>query len=507
MLGHRPLDTEDYLSILKRRWWMIAIPAIILPVLAFGMSFFVAPQYLSQTLVIIESQKVPDNYVKPVISSDLDSRLASMKEQILSRSRLQPIIERYKLYADGDLSMDDRINIARKNIDIKPITSEMTHAGGLPGFFISFKAREPHTAQLVCGEITSLFLGENLRSREASAEGTTDFLASQLADAKRNLDEQDEKLAAFQKEYMGRLPGEETPNLDMLTSLNTQLESANQALARMEQDKAYEESMLAQQSQASSTAHGAASSSSGLLSQEEDLQRMTAQEADLSAHYTADYPDVIAIRRKIAELRRQMEKSSASTPPPTTAAPSRFDSPAVQQLRAQVRAADIGIQEKKAEQAKIQSSIAMYQGRIQSSPIVEEQYKALTRDNQTAQAFYDDLLGKMNQSKMATDLEKREEGEQFRVMDEPNLPESPVFPKRGLFVIGGLVAGIAFGLILVAGIEYKDKSLRTEKDIWFFTKLHTLGQISQIDIPQPRSSSRSLWGRVFHSKPEVESQA
>jgi len=117
------------------------------------------------------------------------------------------------------------------------------------------------------------------------------------------------------------------------------------------------------------------------------------------------------------------------------------------------------------------------------------------------------LLGKMNQSKMATDLEKREEGEQFRVMDEPNLPESPVFPKRGLFVIGGLVAGIAFGLILVAGIEYKDKSLRTEKDIWFFTKLHTLGQNSQIDIPQPRSSSRSLWGRVFHSKPEVESQA
>jgi polysaccharide chain length determinant protein (PEP-CTERM system associated) len=509
MLGHRPLDTEDYLSILKRRWWVLAVPVLIFPILAFGVSFFVSPQYLSQTLVIIESQKVPDNYVKPVISSDLDSRLASMKEQILSRSRLQPIIERYKLYADGNLSMDDRINSARKNIDIKPITSEMTHAGGLPGFFISFKAREPHTAQLVCGEITSLFLGENLRSREASAEGTTDFLASQLADAKRNLDEQDAKLAAFQNQYMGRLPGEETPNLDMLTSLNTQLESANQSLARMEQDKAYEEAMLSQQSQSSSTAHGGASLGGGSSqSQEADLQRLTAQEADLSAHYTADYPDVIAIRRKIADLRKQIDKAPAPSSSAVSTEPSRYDSPAVQQLRAQVRAADIGIKEKKAEQAKIQSGISMYQGRIQSSPIVEEQYKAITRDNQTAQAFYDDLLGKMNQSKMATDLEKREEGEQFRVMDEPNLPDSPVFPKRGMFLAGGFVAGFAFGLIIIAVIEYKDKTLRTEKDVWFFTKLHTLGQISEIDsFPSAEESRLGLWGRMFNRRPQAQGQA
>lgn len=500
MLGHRPLKTEDYYSILKRRGWIVLIPTILLPLIAFGFSFLVAPQYMSQTLVLIESQKVPDNYVKPVISSDLDSRLASMKEQILSRSRIQPIIERYNLYSNAQMTMDDRIDLARKNITIKPITSEVAHSGGLPGFFISFKAGDPHIAQLVCGEITSLFVGENLRSREASAQGTTDFLQSQLADAKRNLDEQDAKLAAFQRQYIGRLPGEEAPNVDMLASLNTQLEAATQSLARMEQDKSYEEAMLAQQSQSNSapSPQSTVPQSGAAPDQQLELQNLLNQQAELTSHYTDDYPDVIAVRRKIAELNRQMAKNAAAIVPTVAGAPSRYDSPAVQQLRAQVHAADVGIQAKRQEQARIQNEISMYQGRIQSSPLVEEQYKQITRDNQTAQAFYDDLLSKMNQSKMATDLEKREQGEQFHVMDEPNLPDAPFSPKRGVFLLGGFVAGIAFGILIVAGLEYKDTSLRNERDIWAFTKLPTLAVITQtVPTPFEAGHKRSFLQRFF----------
>src|SRR6185312_6071060 len=116
MLGHRPLTPEDYGTILKRRWWVIAIPAAILPFIAYAVTFFVPPQYVSQTLVLVEQQKVPESYVKPVITEDLDSRLATMKEQILSRSRLAPIIDRFNLYANQGLSMDDRIDKARKGI-------------------------------------------------------------------------------------------------------------------------------------------------------------------------------------------------------------------------------------------------------------------------------------------------------------------------------------------------------------------------------------------------------
>ena len=206
---------------------------------------------------------------------------------------------------------------------------------------------------------------------------------------------------------------------------------------------------------------------------------MLVQEADLTSHYTADYPDVQAIRRKIADLRR----SIAENPVPgstKTAAPVR-ESPAVLQMRAQMRAIDQAIATKRKEQSDIQANIRMYQERIQSSPEIAAEFKSLTRDYQTAQAFYDDLLTKMNQSKMATDLEKRQEGEQFRVMDEPNLPDAPTSPKRSVFVAGGFAAGLGLGLLIVALLEYKDTAMRSERDVWAFTKLPTLASIGYFD--------------------------
>jgi polysaccharide chain length determinant protein (PEP-CTERM system associated) len=482
MLGHRTLDVNDYLGILKRRWWIIAIPTLILPILAYGITFFISPQYLSQTLVLIEVQKVPDSYVKPVITSDLDSRLASMKEQILSRSRIQPIIERYNLYAAQHLSMDDRIDLARSSIMIKPITSEIAHSSGLPGFFISFEAGDPHTAQMVCGEITSLFVGENLRSREASAEGTTDFIRSQLADAKRNLDEQDAKLAEFQRQNYGKLPGEESPNFNMFTSLNAQLEASTQDLSRMEQAKSYEEALLSQQVPPAPAAGATPDATAAATpAQQATLQVLLSQEADLTSHYTADYPDVVAIRRKIADLRARMAENPSNGSAKSSTPPVVRESPAVQQMRAQLKAMDQAIQSKRKEQADIQANIHMYQQRIQSSPEIAAQFKALTRDYQTAQTFYDDLLTKMNQSKMATDLEKRQEGEQFRVMDEPNLPDAPTSPKRSAFVLAGFAGGFGLGLLIVALLEYKDTALRSERDVWAFTKLPTLATINYFD--------------------------
>ena len=173
----------------------------------------IPPQYQSQTLVLIEQQKVPEDYVKPVVEEDLSARLASMREQILSRSRIEPIIERFNLFAGDGATMDDRVEMTQKAIGVKPIPSSQS-SHGMPGFFITFKAQDARTAQQVCGEITSLFVSENLSAREQSAEGTTEFLKQQLADSKRNLDEQDAKLAAFQQKYFGMLPEQEQSNYE-----------------------------------------------------------------------------------------------------------------------------------------------------------------------------------------------------------------------------------------------------------------------------------------------------
>src|SRR6267154_2828126 len=320
MLGHRALTLQDYTTILKRRWWIIAIPAIIFPLVGFALTFLVQPEYISQTLVLVEQQKVPESYVKAVVTEDLNGRLATMKEQILSRSRLQPIIERFNLFANSKLSMDDRIDLTRKNIGIAPIQSEIARTNGLPGFFISFKASDPRTAQLVCGEIQSLFVSENLSDRAASAAGTTDFLKGQLADAKAKLDEQDAKLAKFEQTYMGKLPGAEASNINMLTTLNTQLDAATQAIARLEQNKTYVESMasLQQQNQASQLSEHGGTTPQG---KQAELQQLLAQEADLTTRYTDDYPDVVTVRRKIRELRAEMAKPQPAAPATATTTP------------------------------------------------------------------------------------------------------------------------------------------------------------------------------------------
>ena len=203
-----------------------------------------------------------------------------------------------------------------------------------------------------------------------------------------------------------------------------------------------------------------------------------------------------AFGRKIAELRAKI----AATPPPSTTAaaatPAKTSDPvSLQQFRLQLKAMDQEIDQKKKDQAAIQSQLHLYQERVASSPEVEEEYKAITRDNQTAQAFYDDLLNKMNQSKMATDLEKRQQGEQFRVMDEPNLPEAPSSPKRSVFVGGGLGMGLGLGLLIVALLEYLDTAVRSERDIWAFTKLPTLGVIAFNGDPSLAKPKRNWFGR------------
>lgn len=486
MLGHRTLNLEDYGTILKRRWWIIAIPALILPIVAYGISHFVQPRYVSQTLVLVEQQKVPDNYVKPIVTEDLSGRLASMREQILSRSRLQPIIERFNLYGTSKMPMDDRIDAVRKNIDVRPIESTISRTGGLPGFTISYQASDPRTAQLVCGEITSLFINENLNDRTASAEGTTAFLQAQLADAKRNLDDQDSKLARFQEENAGRLPGEESANLNMLNSLNSQLDATTQSLSQLQQNKTYEEAMLAQQTALSSQSGGSVAPQT----QQTELDKLLSQEADLTSRYTDDYPDVVSVRRKIKELRAQMAKAPEPSAVSAPSAPNRNDSLSVQQLRAHLRAVEQAIVQKEHTQAQLQAQIRGYQGRLQSSPAVQEQFKNITRDHATAQSFYDDLLNKMNNAKMGTDLEKRQQGENFRVMDEPNLPEKPTFPNRIAFAAGGFAAGLALGLLIVALLEYRDTALRSERDIWAFTALPTLAVIGFVGDLEPALSKR-----------------
>jgi polysaccharide chain length determinant protein (PEP-CTERM system associated) len=500
MLGHRELTMQDYAGILKRRFWLVLICAVVGLAAGVGIGHVLPPQFISMTKVLVEQQKVSEDYVKPVVKEDLEGRLASMREQILSRSRIQPIIERFNLFPSSKYTMDDRVELTQKAIGIQPMPSGQSH--GMPGFSITFKAQDAHTAQLVCGEITSLFVSDNLKAREQSANGTTDFLRQQLADSKRNLDEQDAKLAAFQQKNIGRLPDQSASNANTLQSLTTQLDAATQSLNRAQQNVTFLETMVSQQTRDQQRPESPAGSS--VDERHAQLKALLAQKQELQNLYTPDHPDVVAISRKIADLQVEIARAPAQSSPGAVAETTP-DTPQLQQLKAQNRAAQQSMGVAKQEQARIEQQIRTYESRIESSPMVEEEYKQVTRDHETALQFYNALLTKMNESSMATALERRQQGEQFSVMDAPNLPDAPTFPNRRMFSVGGLVAGLALGLLIAGLLEFRDTALRNERDVWAFTKLPTLAMISHIDdLPRP-PESRDRWMLFSRTNKHAES--
>jgi len=480
MLGHRELTLDDYLAILRRRWWVIVIPAVLASAGTYLISRKIPDRYTSQTLVMIEQPKVPEDYVRPVVTEQLDQRLGTMREQILSRTRLEPIIERLGVFKeDADrVPMEDLVARMRKSIGISLVRSVLESGNALPGFRISFTADNPRLAQQVCAEITSMFMEENLRLREQRALGTTDFLQNELQEAKRKLDEQDAKLADFKRRYFGQLPGQEQTNLGILMGLNTQLDGVTQSLNRVQHEKGYAETLLAQQirewesSRASYTPQ----------SLEQQLANLKGQLVTLEARYTSNHPDVIKLKHDIAEIEKKVREKAATeankTQPEQRVPISEPEH--IQQTRYRIREDEQSIRDLTREQEKIQEQIALYRSRVQSSPSVEEQFKILTRDSQTALELYNDLLKKKSQSLMATNLELRQQGEQFRVLDPPDLPRRPSYPNRPLFAAWGSGGGLAFGLGIALLLELRDKTLRTERDVEFYLALPTLGLVPSI---------------------------
>jgi len=479
MTGHRELTFEDYKTILRRRIWVVLIPAVICAAGAYGVSKILPSRYTSETVVLVDEPTVPENFVKSILGGDLSQRLASMQEQILSRTRLQQIIENFGLYKeDAGRSMEELVARLRGSITVTALTPmAQTGSKQLPGFTVRVDANRPQLAQQICTEITSIFMQQNVLLRERRAEDTTQFLTKQLDEAKGKLNEQDAKLADFKRRNIGALPDDTQTNLNLLTGLASQLEAVTQALNRAQQDKVFVESMLNQQLAA------------GKLSQagenpetlEKQLATLQSELRSLQARYTDEHPDVIKTKNDIAQLQKkiQEETKARSSDPASNGGQGSVpvETPLVQQMRAQLRQSDLTIRQRTAEQTRMQEEVGRLHARLQLSPAVEQEYKSLTRDYQTALGIYNDLLKKQSDSEMATDLERRQQGEQFRVLDPPSLPQKPTFPNRPLFGLGGLAGGLAIGLAMAFFQESQDTTLRTDRDVELLLKLPTLAMI------------------------------
>ncbi len=467
MITGRDLTLDDYLSMLRRRVWVILVPALIAPALGFAVSYLFSPIYTASTTVLVEQQKVPGDLVKPLITEDIMRRMSGLEQQMLSRNRLVPLVERLALAKSPEQS-DAVIQDIRNGFKIVPVTSDAarrrpTRPGetDVAGFNLNFSYSNPHLAQQLCNQLTSMLIDENIRAREQAAQGTTDFLARQVEEAKRNLDEQDAKLAAFKRQYVGQLPEDADSNLKILMGLNSQLDAVTQSINRAQQDKAYAESTLAQQL-ASWRSSDTTTSPQAL---EQRLSTLQSQLIQLQARYTDDYPDVIKTKADIAETEKKLNQSASAKPVANSAKVDAAEPPEIRQLRVQIHQYEDAANQATQQQKRLQDQIKIYQSRVAFSPAVEEQYKQLTRDYESARKFYDDLLAKRSQSAMATDMERQQQGEQFHLLNPAGIPTDPSFPNRLLFAGGGLAGGLALGCALALWLEFKDKAIRNDLDV------------------------------------------
>jgi len=488
MIRNGEIALADVKRMVRRHWWIPLLTAGLLGGVGLIATRVLPKKFKSSTVVLVEQPTVPIDIVKPVVNDDLNHRLSSMSEQVLSRSRLQPIIEKLNLYP-GERNQADRedvVNRLRKTIDVElmqPMAGSENKQP--PGFHVSVTFGDPHQAQQICTEITSMFMEQNVKRREQQSVATTDFLSQQLNEAKAKLDEQDAKLAEFKRRNIGSLPEEEQTNLSLLNGLNTQLDATTQGISRAQQEKVATETLLSSQE---SIWKAMQTGQKNPETQEQQLAVLQDQLTALLSKYTPEHPDVIKLKAQIEEVKKRIEADPGSKVAPTQA--NLREPPQLQQLRAKLKQDELNIVDLTKRQNQIQEQIRILQGRVQSSPMVEQQFKELTRNYQTALDMYNDLLKKRTNSAMATDLEHQQESETFRVLDSPSLPESPSFPKPWMFIGGGIGGGFALGLGIMYLLAMVDKTMYTEQDVEHCLKMPVLAMIQNIDI---KSTGNRKW--------------
>ena len=472
-MENRELTMDDYLAMLRRRMKVILIPALLAPLAGFLVSYAFPPKYTSVSEVLVAPPKIPDAVVQQVFTEDLTQHITTIAQQVLSPSRLRPMVEKLGL-AKGGQNVDDVVNGIPLNTTIQPVPDLSEFGGGVkkkagqntspvPGFYVNYTSSTAEEARNICAGLTSLLIEEDLKTRQDQTQGTTDFLTQQVANAKQNLDDLDKKLAAFKNQHMGQLPGDEDNNLKILMGLNSQLDANTQNLNRATQDKSYTESLLAQQV----AAWKSSQSSSNPQTLQAQLSQLQAQLIDLEARYTADHPDVIKTQADIAHVKKKLAEANdptAKADDATSDKGSGSEPAEIRQLRLQIHQYEDLAAQATRDQKRLQQEIGVYQGRVASSPGIEEEYKELARDYDNGQKVYQDDLAKQSTSKMAMQAAQQQQGEQMALLNPANLPDSPSFPLRPLFAAGGLGAGLALGLGLALWLELRDKSIRTQAD-------------------------------------------
>jgi polysaccharide chain length determinant protein (PEP-CTERM system associated) len=489
-----PITFHDAWEMLVRRRWLVGGGLFVCWLAVWSASWLLPSIYRSDTVILIEQQRVPEEYVVANVSVDLQQRLEGMRQQILSRTRLQHIIEQFGLYKEANKTNPDEV-IEQMRKDVK---TELVEAPGrrgqLSAFKISYSAPSARLAQQVNAQLTSLFIDQNIEEQSQRTESTTEFLSSELETARARLTEQEAKIKQFKSGNLGQLPSQMEANVRILSGLQERQHSLSQSLNRAQEQKLYFESLLAQYRSVKVEADNGANSLPGI---EDQLAKLKQELADDQTKYTPDHPDVLRLKRLIVRTEKQKNEieakmasgNNSSAPAAAETHDPRTMTP-ILQFESQLKANQQEITDTKRELQQVDQQIASYQGRLNEMPIREQQLSDLTRDYDQSKANYDSLLKKQMQSQLATNLEKRQQGEQFRILDPPSLPKKPVSPDRLKLSLMGLFAGLVVGLGLAVLVEAVEDRVRSEEEVTRIVNIRILAGIPHLFTPNEEKKRR-----------------
>jgi polysaccharide biosynthesis transport protein len=498
--GQLKLGAEELWAMARRRRWWLLLPLFLCWALVWAGSWLLPTAYQSEAQIVVEQQKVPEYYVEPNVAAHLQERLQTMTQQVLSRTRLQATIDSFHLYPPAHgigrfFQAADPVDQMRKDIKIELVEAP-GHPADLTAFKIYYSGDTPQRAQQVNSHLATLFIDENLKAEEQSSESTTNFLASELSEARAKLDEQEAQVRAFKANHMDVLPSQMESNVQILSSLQTELENNHRELDNANQQKLYLESQLQQLESAKAVLGSGDNGASSPEALEQELLELRHRLADLSAKYTDEHPEIIALKSKIAEtekLKKQVESEVATEQNQTTATKpdnsalingsKGSSSTVIMQLTSQLKANALQIQNFQRREKSLQSQIATYQERIRLTPQTEQELSEISRGYEESKTNYNSLLQKQDQSKLATSLAQRQQGAQFRVLDPPSLPDKPATPNHLMLSLAGLGIGAVLGTLLVAIVELTNRRVRHEKELADLVPARVLVCVPHLAIP------------------------
>ena len=461
----------------SRRKWLAVLVFAVPFVAAVSVIYSLPAFYRSTAVVLVDRQQVPEAFVRPTVTSELETRLHTISQEILSRARLEALITRFGLYPGlrKEGQNEELVERMRRDIklELKSTDGKGERRSATTAFALSYRGPDPQTVALVTNTLASFYIEENLKVRERQATGTADFLKVQLGETRKRLDELEARVSEFRKRNLGELPQQMQANMATLESLNTQLRLTSDSQARAVERRDSLSALLAEaQSSPQSFGGGPATAAEPRMVR---LTRLRQELAAARSRYTEQHPTVARLKAEIAATELEPVEPAGDK-----ASAGAFSSPYLLRLREALTAAESEAKLLKAEEQRLRAAIIAYQARLENTPKREQEFQELARDYESTKQLYESLVKRHEEAQLAESMEQRQKGEQFRILD-PAMPSGiPAAPNRLRLFIMSLVLslGLAGGVLMVA--EMLDTSFHSVKELREFSIVPVLASISRI---------------------------